>query len=98
MTRYEVEPGPGIMLPQTMWASDVSAELYNQNNPEKSAQLLQEAGYDGTPIRLLCTEEDLVRLHDPSALPGLLALRSEAQPHEPERLTALLREALRAPR
>ncbi|MCD6057527.1 MAG: extracellular solute-binding protein family 5 [Thermomicrobiales bacterium] len=53
------EPGPGIMLPQTMWASDVSAELYNQNNPEKSAQLLQEAGYDGTPIRLLCTEEDL---------------------------------------
>ena len=53
------EPGPGIMLPQTMWASDVSAELYNQNNPEKSAQLLQESGYDGTPIRLLCTEEDL---------------------------------------
>jgi peptide/nickel transport system substrate-binding protein len=53
------EPGPGIMLPQTVWASDVSAELYNQNNPEKAAQLLQEAGYDGTPIRLLCTQEDL---------------------------------------
>ena len=53
------EPGPGIMLPQTMWASDVSAELYNQNNPEKAGQLLAEAGYDGTPIRLLCTEEDL---------------------------------------
>jgi peptide/nickel transport system substrate-binding protein len=53
------EPGPGIMLPQTIWASDVSAELYNQNNPEKAAQLLQEAGYDGTPIRLLCTQEDL---------------------------------------
>ena len=53
------EPGPGIMLPQTIWASDVSAELYNQNNPERAAQLLQEAGYDGTPIRLLATEEDL---------------------------------------
>jgi peptide/nickel transport system substrate-binding protein len=53
------EPGPGIMLPQTMWASDVSAELYNQNNPEKAGQLLAEAGYDGTAIRLLCTEEDL---------------------------------------
>jgi peptide/nickel transport system substrate-binding protein len=53
------EPGPGIMLPQTIWASDVSAELYNQNNPEKAGQLLAEAGYDGTPIRLLCTEEDL---------------------------------------
>jgi peptide/nickel transport system substrate-binding protein len=53
------ELGPGIMLPQTIWDSDVSAELYNQNNPEKAAQLLGEAGYDGTPIRLLCTEEDL---------------------------------------
>lgn len=52
------ELGPGIMLPQTIWASDVSAELYNQNNPEKAAQILQEAGYDGTPIRLLCTQED----------------------------------------
>ena len=31
------ELGPGIMLPQTMWDSDVSAELYNQNNPEKAA-------------------------------------------------------------
>ena len=53
------ELGPGIMLPQTVWNSDVSAELYNQNNPEKTRQLLEEAGYDGTPIRLLCTEEDL---------------------------------------
>lgn len=53
------EMGPGIMLPQTVWASDVSAELYNQNNPEKARQLLEEAGYDGSPIRLLCTQEDL---------------------------------------
>lgn len=53
------EPGPGIMLPQTEWDSDVAAELYNQNNPEKCQQLLDEAGYDGTPIRLLCTMEDL---------------------------------------
>jgi peptide/nickel transport system substrate-binding protein len=53
------ELGPGIMLPQTVWDSDVSAELYNQNNPEKAQQLLQEAGYDGTPIRILCTQEDL---------------------------------------
>lgn len=53
------ELGPGIMLPQTAWASDVSAELYNQANPEKAAQLLAEAGYDGTAIRLLATQEDL---------------------------------------
>ena len=53
------EIGPGIMLPQTAWNSDVSAELYNQNNPEKARQLLEEAGYDGTPVRVLCTQEDL---------------------------------------
>jgi peptide/nickel transport system substrate-binding protein len=53
------EPGPGIMMPQTEWDSDVSSELYNQNNAEKCQQLLDEAGYDGTPIRLLCTMEDL---------------------------------------
>ncbi len=53
------EPGPGVMLPQTIWASDVSAELYNQNNPDKARQLLEEAGYDGTAVRILCTQEDL---------------------------------------
>lgn len=53
------EPGPGIMLPQTVWNSDVSADLYNQGNPEKARQLLQEAGYNGTPVRLLATQEDL---------------------------------------
>jgi peptide/nickel transport system substrate-binding protein len=53
------ELGPGIMMPQTAWHSEVSAELYNQNDPEKCQQILTEAGYDGTPIRLLCTQEDL---------------------------------------
>jgi peptide/nickel transport system substrate-binding protein len=53
------EPAPGIMLPQTAWVSDVGAESYNQGDPEKCQQLLDEAGYDGTPIRLLTTQEDL---------------------------------------
>ena len=44
------------------------------------------------------TEKDLARLQEASRLPGLLALRIEAEPHEPERLRALLREALRAVR
>lgn len=53
------ELGPGIMLPQTAWHSTISEEFYNMNDPELAAQLLEEAGYDGTPIRLLCTQEDL---------------------------------------
>jgi peptide/nickel transport system substrate-binding protein len=53
------EPGPGIMLPQTEWHSEVSAELYDQGDPEKARQLLTDAEYDGTPIRILCTQEDL---------------------------------------
>ena len=53
------EPGPGIMLPQTAWDSDVGSESYNQGDPEKCQQLLDEAGYDGTPIRLITTQEDL---------------------------------------
>ena len=53
------EPGPGIMMPQTVWNSEVSAELYDQGDPEKARQLLTDAGYDGTPVRLLATTEDL---------------------------------------
>lgn len=53
------EPGPGIMMPQTAWDSDVGSEFYDMNDPELAQQLLDEAGYDGTPIRILCTQEDL---------------------------------------
>jgi peptide/nickel transport system substrate-binding protein len=54
------EPGPGIMLPQLdAWQSDAGTELYNQGDPEKCRQLLEEAGYDGTPVRLITTQEDL---------------------------------------
>lgn len=53
------EPGPGIMMPQTAWSSDQSADLYDQGDPERARQLLEEAGYDGTPIRILTTQEDL---------------------------------------
>lgn len=48
---------PSIMLRETAWATDVGAELYNQNDTEKARQLLEEAGYDGTPIRFLTSQE-----------------------------------------
>jgi peptide/nickel transport system substrate-binding protein len=53
------ELGPGIMLPVTVWDSDAGAELYSQNDPDKARALLEEAGYDGTPIRWITTQEDL---------------------------------------
>lgn len=48
---------PSIMQRETAWATDAGAELYNQNDPEKARALLEEAGYDGTPLRLLSTQE-----------------------------------------
>lgn len=51
--------GPGIMLPVTVWDSDAGSELYNQNDPEKARALLEEAGYDGTAVRWITTQEDL---------------------------------------
>ncbi len=53
------ELGPGIMMPQTVWSSNASADLYDRNNPEMGQQLLDEAGYDGTPLRMIATMEDL---------------------------------------
>jgi peptide/nickel transport system substrate-binding protein len=53
------EPGPGIMMPQTAWNSSVGEEFYDMGDPEQARQLLEEAGYDGTPVRVLCTQEDL---------------------------------------
>jgi len=49
----------GIMLKETAWNSQAGAELYNQNDTEKAKQLLEEAGYDGTPLRFMTTQEYL---------------------------------------
>ena len=37
----------------TPWESTVSEELYNQNNPERAAELLDQAGYAGETIVIL---------------------------------------------
>ena len=50
---------PSIMLQETAFHSTVGEELYNRNDPEAVTQLLTEAGYDGTPIRFMCTQEYL---------------------------------------
>lgn len=48
---------PSLMFPQTPWYSQVGAERFNMNDPELARQLLEEAGYDGTPLRFSCTQE-----------------------------------------
>jgi peptide/nickel transport system substrate-binding protein len=49
---------PGVMLAETAFTSEVAGDLYNQADPDKAAQLLQEAGYDGSvPLRLMTTQE-----------------------------------------
>ncbi len=50
---------PSIMLQETAFHSTVSEELYNRSDPEAAKQLLEEAGYDGTPVRFMCTQEYL---------------------------------------
>lgn len=42
---------------QEDWYSTAGEELYNEKNIEKAQQLMEEAGYDGEPIRLLTSRE-----------------------------------------
>ncbi|MCW3790433.1 ABC transporter substrate-binding protein [Paenibacillus sp. LS1] len=41
----------------TKWYSEAGSEAYNQNNPDKAKQLLQDAGYNGEVVRLLTTKD-----------------------------------------
>jgi peptide/nickel transport system substrate-binding protein len=42
---------------QTPWHSEAGKDRYNMNNPDLAKTKLQEAGYDGTPIRFMTTQE-----------------------------------------
>ena len=50
---------PSIMLQETAFHSTVSEELYNRNDPAAAQAALEAAGYDGTPIRFMTTQEYL---------------------------------------
>ncbi|NIO05605.1 MAG: twin-arginine translocation signal domain-containing protein [Proteobacteria bacterium] len=47
---------PGLMFEEQVWWTDVGGENYNQNNPEKARRLLKESGYNGEPIRWMCSQ------------------------------------------
>ena len=48
---YRVQPS--LWFSSSPWHTEVGAELYNQKNPEKAKQFLQEAGYNGEEVVLL---------------------------------------------
>lgn len=48
---------PGLMMTQTPWHTDAGSDRYNMADPTLGAQKLEEAGYDGTPIRFMSTQE-----------------------------------------
>ncbi|WP_368653853.1 ABC transporter substrate-binding protein [Ornithinibacillus sp. 4-3] len=48
----------GLMRPeQKDWYSESGKESYNQNNPEKAREILEETDYNGEPIRLIVTRD-----------------------------------------
>ena len=48
---------PGLMMLGSPWHTDAGGEFYNLNDPDLARAKLEEAGYDGTPIRFMTTQE-----------------------------------------
>jgi peptide/nickel transport system substrate-binding protein len=73
---------PSLMFEETAWHSTAGEELYNQNDPDRARELLEEAGYDGEPIRFLTTEEYMD--HYNNSLVGIQQLEDAGFNIEPE--------------
>jgi peptide/nickel transport system substrate-binding protein len=52
---YQLDPG--LMMKQTAWHTLAGEERYNMKDPDLARAKLEEAGYDGTPIRFMSTQE-----------------------------------------
>ncbi|CAN5811760.1 ABC transporter substrate-binding protein [soil metagenome] len=52
---YRIDPG--VMVQETAWHSTVGEDMYAQADPDRARELAEEAGYDGTPIRFMTTQE-----------------------------------------
>lgn len=52
-----VELDPSLMMEPTPWHSTAGEELYNIADPDLAAEYLEEAEYDGTPVRFIATQE-----------------------------------------
>jgi peptide/nickel transport system substrate-binding protein len=53
---YTLDPG-WCNPSDVQWSSDAGSEYYNQNDPDKAAKLLEEAGYQDEPIVLVTTQD-----------------------------------------
>lgn len=53
---YEVNPG-WFNPEDKQWGSDAGKEYYNQNDPEKSKELLKKAGYNNEKLVLVTTQD-----------------------------------------
>jgi len=49
--------GPEISAPESAWYTDAGKQYYDLKDPDKAREMLQAAGYDGTPIRWIATKE-----------------------------------------
>ncbi|MEO3432006.1 ABC transporter substrate-binding protein [Inquilinus sp. CAU 1745] len=48
----------GAMFPEGhVWHNTAGVELYNQADPARAAELLEQAGYDDTPLRILTSHQ-----------------------------------------
>ena len=48
---------PGLMMQQTPWYTTAGEDRYNVNDPDLARAKLEEAGYDGEPLRFMTTQE-----------------------------------------
>ncbi len=48
---------PSLMTKQTAWWTEAGGDRYNMHDIDLAKQKLQEAGYDGTPIRFMSSQE-----------------------------------------
>jgi len=55
---------PGIMWLETAWYTSIGSELYNQADPDKARQILDEMRYSGEPVKIVAsaTEEPLLSI------------------------------------
>lgn len=47
---------PSLLMRETPWHSLAGEESFNVHDVERAAQLLSDAGYDGTPVRFMVTQ------------------------------------------